>query len=230
VYAGIAAAGSCLLTRTGPNFAATDQQMIDAFDGITLAVEPDGAVSGYVSWNRGDGFGPGGALSVAELHARSGAALESLLAVVGSFDMVTFAIQFRTSGTDPMHWLIPGPGWSVNRVDPYLLRVVDLGSAVAQRGWPAGLAADIPLTVDDPVCPWNTGHHRLVLEDGSARLEPGAPGGYRIGPRGLGVLMAGGVTTAPLRHASLIEGGSAADDVMLDAAMAGPRPAILDFF
>jgi predicted acetyltransferase len=230
VYAGIAAAGSCLLTRTGPNFAATDQQMIDAFDGITLAVEPDGAVSGYVSWNRGDGFGPGGALSVAELHARSGAALESLLAVVGSFDMVTFAIQFRTSGTDPMHWLIPGSGWSVNRVDPYLLRVVDLGAAVAQRGWPAGIAADIPLTVEDPVCPWNTGHHRLVLEDGSARLEPGAPGGYRIGPRGLGVLMAGGVTTAPLRHASLIEGGSAADDVMLDAAMAGPRPAILDFF
>jgi len=230
VYAGIASAGSCLLTRTGPSFAATDQDLMDTFDGITLAMEPDGSVSGYVSWNRGHGFGPDGALDVAELHAINGTALESLLAVVGSFDMVTYAIQFRTSGTDPMHWLIPGPGWSVNRVDPYLLRVVDLDSAVAQRGWPAGLAADIPLTVDDPVCPWNTGHHRLVLDDGHARLEPGAPGGYRIGPRGLGVLMAGGVTAARLRHASLIEGGSAADDVRLDAIMAGPRPAILDFF
>ena len=61
VYARIVAAGSCLLTRTGPCFAATDQDMIDTFDGITLAVEPDGAVSGYVSWNRGDGFGPAGA-------------------------------------------------------------------------------------------------------------------------------------------------------------------------
>jgi len=44
------------------------------------------------------------------------------------------------------------------------------------------------------------------------------------------VLIAGGVTTARLRHASLIDGGSTADDVALDAAMAGPRPAILDFF
>jgi hypothetical protein len=38
------------------------------------------------------------------------------------------------------------------------------------------------------------------------------------------------VSTARLRHASLIEGGSPADDAVLDAAMAGPRPAILDFF
>jgi predicted acetyltransferase len=230
VYARVAAAGSCLLTRTGPCFAATDQELMDHFDGITLAVDPDGSVSGYVSWNRGENFGAAGMLGVTELHALNGAALESLLAVVGSFEAVTFSVRFRTSGTDPIHWLIPGPGWSVSRVEPYLLRVVDLAAAVAQRGWPAGLTADIPLTVEDPVCPWNGGDHRLVLDCGVARLEPGAPGGYRIGSRGLGVLMAGGVTTARLRHASLIDGGSAADDVALDAAMAGPRPAILDFF
>lgn len=230
VYARVAAAGSCLLTRTGPCFSATDQDLMDTFDGITVAVEPDGAVSGYVSWDRGNGFGPDGAISVAELHALNGAALESLLSVVGSFDMVTFTIQLRTSGTDPMHWLIPGPGWSVNSVEPYLLRVVDLAVAAQQRGWPVGLTADIPLTVDDPLCPWNSGEHRLVLDAGNGRLEPGAPGGYRIGPRGLGVLMAGGVTTARLRQAGLIEGGSGTDDAALDAAMAGPRPAILDSF
>jgi len=235
VYSRIAAAGSCLLTRTGPCFPATDQDMLDHFDGITVAVDADGYISGYVSWNRGENYGPAGQLDVSELHARSGAALESLLAVVGSFEAVTFTIRFRTSGTDPIHWLIPGPGWSVSRVDPYLLRVVDLSGAVAQRGWPAGLTVDIPMMVDDPICPWNSGDHRLVLNGGDGRLEPGADsssgaGGYRIGPRGLGVLMAGGVTTARLRHAGLIEGGSAAGDVALDAAMAGPRPAILDYF
>ena len=62
VYARVAAAGSCLLTRTGPCFTATDQDLMDPFDGITLAVEPDGSVSGYVSWNRGENFGPDGVL------------------------------------------------------------------------------------------------------------------------------------------------------------------------
>ena len=126
VYARVAAAGSCLLTRTGPCFPGTDQEMIDSFDGITLALDPDGVVSGYVSWNRGEGFGPAALLAVTELHALDGAALESLLAVVGSFEAVTFKVRFRTLGTDPIHWMIPGPGWSVSRVEPYLLRVVDL--------------------------------------------------------------------------------------------------------
>jgi len=88
----------------------------------------------------------------------------------------------------------------------------------------------VEFSVLDGACPWNTGHHRLVLAGGRAVLEPGSgAAGMSITPRGLALLMAGDSTVAALRRAGLIEGGTAADSI-LDAAMAGPRPAILDFF
>jgi predicted acetyltransferase len=129
-----------------------------------------------------------------------------------------------------MHWTIPAAGWSVTDVRPYMLRIIEWAKAVRQRGWPAGLTAAIDLEVDDPVCPWNSGRHRLEWSGGEARVQPGLPGGVAIDPRGLALLMAGDVTAAVLRRAGLVTGGSRRDDEILDAAMAGPRPAILDEF
>jgi len=233
VYTKITESGSCLLTRTGPGLAASDQELIDSFDGITVAMDQDGSMVGYFSWHRGSGAG--GVLAITELHTLSVRATESLLAVAGSFDMVTPTIRLRTSGTDPVHWTIPAAGWSVSDVRPYMLRTVDLANAVRQRGWPVGLAAAIDITVEDQVCPWNSGRHRLEWSGGEARLisdhlQAGAPGAVTIDPRGLAMLMAGDVTAAVLRRAGLVAGGGRHDDEVLDAAMAGPRPAILDEF
>ena len=200
VYQRVAVAGSCLLSRTGPCFPASDQTMVDSFDGITLALDGE-QVLGYASWSRGESWGPDGVLTVSELHALDAPSTASLLSVLGSFESVTPTIKFRTTGLDPIHWLIPGAGWSVTDVRQYLLRVIDLAGAIQQRGWPAGLTASVGLTVDDPVCPWNTGQHRLVFADGRAVLEPGGPGGLQIGPRGLAVMLAGNVTTAVMRRA-----------------------------
>ena len=230
VYSKMTESGSCLLTRTGPGFAGSDQELIDAFDGITVAVDQDGSMVGYFSWHRGSGAGADGVLAVRELHTLTVPATESLLAVAGSFDMVTPSIRFRTSGTDPMHWTIPAAGWSVTAVRPYMLRIVDLATAVRQRGWPVGLTASVDIDVDDQVCPWNSGRHRLEWSGGEVRLRPGGPGGIAIDPRGLALLMAGDVTAAVLRRAGLVTGGGRSDDEVLDAAMAGPRPAILDEF
>ena len=58
---------------------------MDTFDGITLAVEPDGAVSGYVSWNRGQGYGDAAAIEVEDLLATTAEGYQALLRLVGSF-------------------------------------------------------------------------------------------------------------------------------------------------
>ncbi|MET0965937.1 MAG: GNAT family N-acetyltransferase, partial [Nakamurella sp.] len=101
VYAQIAEQGSCLLTRTGPCFTATDQQLIDSVDGITVAVDIGGQITGYFCWTRGSGVGVDGVLTISEFLALMAPAQESLLAVAGSFDAVTRTVRFRTSGTDP---------------------------------------------------------------------------------------------------------------------------------
>ena len=49
-------------------------------------------------------------------------------------------------------------------------------------------------------------------------------------PASWALLVAGDITAAVLRRAGLLSGGSRAVDEILDTAMAGPRPAILDEF
>lgn len=151
--------------------------------------------------------------------------------MAASFGAVTPTVRLRTSGADPVHWLIPGAGWAATDVRQYLLRVVDLTGAVEQRGWPANVSGTIEVTVNDPVCPWNTGNHRIVFDTGDARVEQGDGSGVRMTPTGLALVLAGGgVTAAALRRAGMLLGGSPEDDLVLDAALAGPRPAILDYF
>ena len=235
VYRRIVEAGSCLLTRTGPNFPASDAELIASFDGISLACDADGGaggqVLGYASWRRGTGFGRGAALDVSDLLALRGPALVALLATVGSFEPVTPAIRIRTSGQDPLFWVAPGAGWTVHDVQPYMLRVLDLPAAVEAAGWPPGMDAAVELSVVDPLCPWHDGRHRLEIAGGRGSLTrfEGSAEVPVMTPQGLAVLLAGGGSAAAMRRAGLLDGVTNSDAV-LDLIMSGPHPAILDFF
>ena len=229
VYRAVAAAGSCLLTRDGDAFSTHDP--IGQFDGVSLAVDESGVV-GYVAWNRGTGYGDGAVLEVVELLATTGDGYRALLSAVAAFESVTPTVHLRTSGDDPVHWLIPGAGWAVRDVQPYMLRVIDAHAAIAARGWPVGVSLDTVIQIDDAVCPWNTGRHRLLIGAGSGRLLPveNDDTATILDPRALAVLFAGGVPISVLRRTGLVGGGDPATDAELDAAFAGPRPAVLDYF
>ena len=96
-----------------------------------------------------------------------------------------------------------------------MLRVVDARGAVAARGWPPHLSGSVDVALDDDVCPWNSGAHRLVLDGGSGRLEPGGSGAVRLTVRGLAVLYAGAAGPAVLRRAGMLTGGDADSDAFL---------------
>ena len=247
IYRAVAATSSCLLSREGILFPGTDADWLAQPGQVTVAVDGDGDVVGYARWDRGAGWGPGAALSVTDLQALTGDAHAALLAMIGSFSAVTPVVRLRTSGTHPVGYLVPGAGWTVTDVRPYLLRVLDAAGAIAARGWPAGLRGSMTMAIDDPQLPWNSGLYRLEVGGGEARLASadaefgsgsghraaagdGAAGALTVHPRGLAVLYAGSVDPAALRRVDLLDGGSPADDEFLAAAFAGPQPAIMDFF
>jgi anti-sigma factor RsiW len=92
---------------------------------------------------------------------------------------------------------------------PWMLRVIDLPAAVAARGWPAAellrpFAVDIEVV--DEQAPWHAGRHRVVIEDGQVRCEPGGIGAVRLSARALGPWFAGSADTPALRRAGLIHG------------------------
>ena len=122
---------------------------------------------------------------------------------------------------------------TVDKRQPWMLRIVDAPTAIASRGWPAYQSGVADLDLVDALCEWNAGPHRLVIDGGDARLEPGARVPQRQTARcerDLALWYAGAATPAVLRRAGLMSGGDARTDAFLLSATAGPATALHDYF
>ena len=53
-----------------------------------------------------------------------------------------------------------------------MTRIVDAAGAVARRGYPRGVRADVSFRLVDPMVSANDGCWRLVVDGGEGRLEP----------------------------------------------------------
>jgi predicted acetyltransferase len=229
-YRSLARESAGLLERSGPLFDGSPDELLAAHDGVTVAIDPDGGVAGYASWERKPGYDADGAVAVPDLVALTAPAARALLGMLGSWSAVAPTLSLRLPPASAVGLLAPLTGARVESWDPWMLRVLDAPGAVAARGWPAGVEGSADLALDDEVCPWNTGSWHLVLEGGAGRLEPGGTGATRLAMRGLAVLYAGAAGPAVLRRAGLLSGGDPGTDAFLEAATAGPPPALLDYF
>ncbi|TDD86349.1 GNAT family N-acetyltransferase [Actinomadura darangshiensis] len=182
------------------------------------------AEDGFLSYRWSEG---GSGLEVNRLVASSEATLRALWAIVGSGSSTAETIRACVSPMDPVLWL-PGEREHENvHRSQWMLRVVDAPAAIAARGYPAGVTAGVPLDIDDPQRPANSGHWRLEVKDGEGRLERSAEdaGAVRLGPRGLSALYAG-VPVPTLRRSGLLQGGDA--DAL--SAVFAATPFSLDYF
>jgi predicted acetyltransferase len=174
-------------------------------------------------------------LEVEELVAGSEQTARALWSLVGSGSSIAETVKACIGPTDPLRWLIRESSVRPHKENRWMLRLVDVPAALAGRGYPAGVAADVTLTVDDPQLPANTGTWRVAVAKGtgtvepaSGPLEPASGGGVRLGPRGLAALYAG--TPLPtLRLAGLVTGGDPDTDALLDTVFAA-QPYMVDYF
>jgi predicted acetyltransferase len=130
---------------------------------------------------------------------------------------------------DPALWLVRERGREQIERTQWMLRVVDARAAIAARGFPVAVTADVPLAVEDRQLPANSGSWRLRVADGDGRLEATAQRdeAVRLDIGALGALY-GGVPTATLRRAGRLAGRPDLDPV-LDAVFSA-SPFTLDFF
>ena len=227
VYREVAHDTDGLLDRDGPLFERSDPLLLEGFDGLTVATGPGGAIEGYCSWDRGPGYDSGGRVTVSDLLAVTPDAMTALLAMLGSWAPVAPTLVLRLLDADAVS--VPMPVTALEDEQRWMLRVLDAGRAVAQRGWPGGVRAAVDLDLVDPLVPDHAGAHRLVVEDGAGRWEAGGSGGLRLHVRALSALYGGGVRPTALRRAGLVEGDLTAMGT-LDLLFARPRPQLLDYF
>ncbi len=211
---------------------ATDSFQVDRIfelDILEIVPGPDGTVLGYLTGERPEGE----KLIVHDLVADDVATLRTLFANLARWAGIIEEISLRVD--DPAWWqlVLPQPVLHDVRNHPWMLRVVDLPAAVAARGWPvaANLAdTSVDIEVADEHAPWQSGRHRIVVDAGKVRCEPGGQGTVRLHARALGPWFAGSADTAMLRRAGLIEGDLAAARV-LDLMTGAPRlPRMADSF
>jgi predicted acetyltransferase len=198
------------------------------FDGVSV-VEAAGGIEGYARYDRGPGYDHTGRLVVDDLIAQTPAAAQALGAFLASWASVAPTVSVKLVPGDPVAF-----GTAIGRTPievrhPWMLRVIDGAAAVAARGFPRYLSGTVELHLTDVLCPWNAGPHRLVLDGGTGRLEPGGGGAVRLTERGLALWYAGGFAPDALRRAGVLSGPDDSDGLLL-AATAGPAPTLLDYF
>ncbi|WP_169789709.1 GNAT family N-acetyltransferase [Actinoplanes subtropicus] len=230
IYREVARAGTGMMERSGPAFGATPAQLLADYDGLTVAVDGTGAIVGYARWDRGPGYDESGRLTVDDLIGLTPEATRTLLAMLGGWASVAPTTAIRLGTADPVWSLLARGDAKPESAQPWMLRLVDAPGAVAARGWPRLLTGEVDLELTDDVCPWNQGRHRLVLEGGKGRLEPGGAGTVRLTPRGLASWYAGAATPRQLRRSGFLTGGDAGTDELLHAATAGPVPTLHNYF
>jgi predicted acetyltransferase len=151
----------------------------------------------------------------------------ALWALVGSGSSTAETVQARISPHDPILWLLRDRTDERLTRSSWMLRIIDAPAAIAARGFPAGVAAEVPLIVHDTLRPGNAGSWRLIVAGGRGRLEraPESADAVRMTERGLAALFAG-VPVATLSRSGLLDGG---DRAVLGSAFAA-TPFMLDDF
>jgi predicted acetyltransferase len=237
VYDIWAAAQNGPLTRRGVSFPATDADVLEDFDGITVAEGGDGRSVGYASWDRGQHYDERGTLEVSDLLALTADGYRALLRALGSFSAVTPTTKIDTSGEDPARLFLPGRHWETVASDPYMIAIIDVGGALGRRGYPWFLSAGLGFRViGDPFSAGAgvagiDGTYRLEVAEGVGTCTAAEHTDDRaFHPRGLALLYAGVQSCANLRWAGLLTGGRPEQDAVWDTLFGGRQFHIRDYY
>jgi predicted acetyltransferase len=192
----------------------------------------DGMLTGYVRYEAERQQGSGVVLRVHEFIASTADSLRGLLGFLGGQESQSSDVVFVHSTLteiSPLLFLLAEPhrDVEVSAFIPWMQRIVDLGTAMSARGWPAGAEGRVELEVTDPI----TGVERVVLEveGGAARVTPGGGGQVRCGIGALSAWYSSALRAQDARVLGLIEGDPAALTAM-DGLIAGGLPWMPDFF
>ncbi len=138
-------------------------------------------------------------------------------------------VVYQGAQRDPLLALARFEHLNVRARQYWMLRLVDVAAALRERGYPAGLTAELHLEIGDDLLPQNNGRFVLQISGGTGRVRKGGQGRLKLDVRGLAPLFTGHLSATQLALAGLLE-GTEADMALASAAFAGPSPWMSDGF
>ncbi|HVL81726.1 MAG TPA: GNAT family N-acetyltransferase [Actinomycetota bacterium] len=192
-------------------------------------VERDGRPEGYVVFTQDREGAWRYNLNCRDVVATSPAAARRLWTFFADHRSFSEDVTWSGSGSDPMLFVLREQEWKAPRSWTWMLRIVDVKAALSERGYPAGMEAEVHLDVRDDVCGWNEGRWVLSVAGGRGQVRKGGRGRLRIDVRGLASLYSGFSTGSELVATGYAEGREG-DLAAATAAFSGPAPVLPDFF
>lgn len=167
-------------------------------------------------------------ISVQDLAFLTPAAGRRILRFLGEFGTMGDDVVFHAGPSHPALMLLARQKYKMEFAHYWMLRILSVEKAFAERGYPPGVRADLELDIRDEAIPGNAGRWTVSIQDGRARVARGGSGRIKADIRGLAALYTGHLTPAALALTGLIH----ADPASLQAAapaFAG-TPWMTDFF
>lgn len=199
----------------------------DALPGFLA--ERDGRLEGYcvISREPKDGFRYN--LALTDMTVTTPEAGRRLLTLFADHRSLGDDVEFYGGPVEPILMLLPERGFDVHNKWYWMLRIVDVPSALSGRGYPEGVETELHLSVRDDLIPENNGPFVLEVFGGRSRVKPGGEGRLKLDVRALAALYSGFLSPAQLVGLGQLE----APEVDLKRAavcFAGPAPAMGDMF
>lgn len=169
-------------------------------------------------------------LIVDEVVSLTAVAAATLWSFLGRHAMQVEQVTFVGGALEPLLLALPEQDIRVRANNRWMHRLVDARAAVAARGYPPAVRADVHLEIADRLAPWNAGRFELRVEDGRGELVPGGTGDVQVTVNALGALSTGWASANALAAAGALHRAIDVDRQALDAIFAGPRPSLLDDF
>lgn len=190
--------------------------------------EDTGELTGFLVYRKFDGefshVGGDWGIGVDALIARDRDTQLALWGLLGGWGTQADQVIYRGPAQDPLLWLLGEQQLEVLAEVRWMSRVVDAAGAVAARGFPDAVEAQLELALRDPLLAHNDGRFRLSVSKGRGRLEPGGAGAIAMDVGAFSSLFTGDADAATLARAGRLDGGSPAERARLDAVFAGPAP------
>jgi predicted acetyltransferase len=168
-------------------------------------------------------------LRITDIVARSPRAVRRLLTFLADHTTMGDTVSWYTGPAGRLVQALPEVGYSITLHEHWMLRIVDVPSALAARGYPEGIEMDLHFAITDDLIPSNAGRFVLEVANGEGRVRRGGRGRIRLDIRGLSPLYSGHLAPISLEAAGLIE-GPAAELSRAAAVFAGPAPWMPDMF
>ncbi|MBE9227723.1 GNAT family N-acetyltransferase [Phormidium sp. LEGE 05292] len=136
---------------------------------------------------------------------------------------------WRGSVIHPLLLFLPEQTAKVKNSSIWMLRIIDVAKALSERGYPAGVEAELHLTVQDDLLTGNNGNFILRVSGGSGEVTRGGKGELQLNIRGLSPLYTGLYTPHQLQFSGFLE---ATEKALATATQifAGSVPWMADFF